>query len=346
MQKQSKRFLGQLVLSLVLFALAGYSAAQATSDELLAAAREEGQVIWYTSVDVQVAEKLARAFEQEYPGIDVQVERSGSGRIFQRVDQEYRSGIHNVDVINTSDASHFEYWKDEGMLAQHVPPDVESFDDAFKDADGMYATWRSHLSVIGYNTSLVPADQAPSSHRDLLDPKWKGRLVKAHPSYSGTIVTHTYALAEEIGWEFFEELAQQDVMQVQSSTAPPKTIAAGERMAMADGNEYNMFIEMANGSPLAIVYAEEGTPFVDSPGAVMADAPHPNAARVFQNYLFSVDAQQVLVDDGGLRSAHPGVTEPEGRTPLSEIKLLFADPRALIEEGEALKERYSSLFGN
>ncbi len=325
--------------------LATAALAQETTPEMVEAARAENPVVWYTAVDVQVAEAAAAAFREAYPGLDVVVERSGSERVFQRLEQEYSAGIHAVDVVNSSDASHFVYWKNAGILASHTPPDALLFDEAFRDEDGMYHTWRAHLSVIGYNTELVPEDRAPTSFADLLDPVWENRLVKAHPSYSGTIVTATQAIVDTLGWEYLEALSRQGVMQVQSSTAPPTTIGVGERMAMADGNEYNMFIEIAKGTPVAIVYAEEGTPFIDSPSAIMEDAPNPNAARVFSNWLFSADAQQILVNMGGLRSVHPDVVEPADRTPLTEIKLIYTDPEAILAGLTELKERYASLFG-
>ena len=97
---------------------------------------------------------------------------------------------------------------------------------------------------------------------DLLDPKWKGKLTKSHPSYSGTSLTGTYAITKVLGWEYLEKLAKQGVQQLQSTTATPKSIASGERAVMVDGNEYNMFIEINAKSPVKIIYAKEGTPFI------------------------------------------------------------------------------------
>src|SRR6188472_3592225 len=84
--------------------------------QLVAAAQKEGKVVWYSATDVQVAEKLARAFEAKYPGVKVQVERSGAERIFQRINQEYGSKIYNADVVETSDAVHFIHFKKQGWL--------------------------------------------------------------------------------------------------------------------------------------------------------------------------------------------------------------------------------------
>jgi len=320
--------------------------AQETTPELVAAAVKEGRVIWYSSVDVKVAEAVAQAFRAAYPKIRIDVERAGSERVFQRINQEYQSGIKNVDVVNSSDASHFLFWKQQKWLAPHTPPDVKRFAAQYKDPEGYYATWRATLCVIGYNTNLVSAKEAPTGYFDLLDPKWKGKLVKSHPGYSGTSLTGTYALTKALGWVYFEKLSKQAVQQLQSTTAPPKSIASGERAVMVDGNEYNMFMEIDAKSPVRIVYAKEGTPFVTSPGAIFAAAPHPNAARVLQNFLFTSKIQQLLVNEGGLRSAHPDVNYPPGRTPLTEIKTLPDDPQGMLPLIAEIKKRYTTLFGN
>lgn len=320
--------------------------AQETTPAMLAAAAKEGKVVWYTAVDVKVAEGVAKVFRAEYPQIDLDVERSGSERVFQRINQELGSNIHNVDVVNSSDASHFLLWKQQKLLAKHVPPDVQRFPAQYKDPDGYYAVWRASLSVMGYNTNLVKADEAPKGYADLLDPKWKGKLVKSHPGYSGTGLTGTYAVEKVLGWDYFAKLAKQNVLQLQSTTAPPKSIASGERAVMVDGNEYNMFIEMQAKSPVAIIYAKEGTPFVTSPTAIFASAPHPNAARVLQNFLYTEKVQQLLVDQGGLRSVHPDVKEPAKRTPLKDIKLLPDDPAAMLPHIAEIKKHYTELFGN
>src|SRR3954449_3195365 len=175
--------------------------------ELIEAAKKEGKVVWYTAVDLPVAERIGKAFEAKYPGIAMRVERSGGERIFQRIGQEYASNIRAVDVVNSSDAAHLIVWKRDGILQPYVPEDVAKLYPAeHKDADGQFASFRVWLSVIGYNTTLVKAEDAPKSFADLLDPKWAGKIVKAHPGYSGTIMTATYQMQRDLGWEFFEKL--------------------------------------------------------------------------------------------------------------------------------------------
>ncbi len=339
-----------LLAGLVSLGIAGTAAAQAPAPtaitpELVAAATKEGKVVYYTAVDVKVAEQIAKVFEAKYPGIKVQVERSGAERVFQRIGQEYTSKIYNVDVVNSSDAAHFVYWKREGWLAPVVPDDVaKHFAPAYKDPDGMHAAWRITLSPIAYNTKLVTAAEAPKSYADLLDPKWSGKIVKAHPGYSGTILTQTFQVSRDVGWTYFEKLALQKVMQVQSATDPPNKVVSGERPIMSDGTEYNVLLLKQSGAPIEVVYPTEGTPLVVGPSGVMKNAPNPNAARLFHIWSFTSEAQQTMVDVGALRSAHPAVKEPAGRKPLSEIKLMKDDPVEVDKQSEAIKERYTKNF--
>src|ERR1044071_5440513 len=139
--------------------LAAAPPATAITPQLIEAAKKEGKVIYYTSIDLPVAEKIAKAFEAKYPGIAVRTERSGAERIFQRIGQENSSNIHACDVANSSDAAHLIVWKRDGWLAPYLPEDVaKHYPAEHKDADGQFASFRVWLSVIGYNTNLVKAE--------------------------------------------------------------------------------------------------------------------------------------------------------------------------------------------
>ena len=326
-------------------AKAAAPAATAITPGLIEAAKKEGKVVYYTSIDLPLAEKIAKSFEAKFPGIAVRVERSGAERIFQRISQEYASRIYAVDAVNSSDASHFIAWKRDGILAPLVPEDVaRHYPAAHRDADGMFASFRIGLSVIGYNTELVKAEDAPKSFADLLDPKWMGKMVKAHPSYSGTILTATFEIARDLGWGYLEKLARQKVMQVQSASDPPKKLVLGERAVMADGNEYNVFQFKEAGKPVEVVYPTEGTPLIVGPNGIFKNAPNPSAARLFQCYCFTAECQQLTVDEGGLRSVHPLVKEKAGRKPLRDVKTMQEDAAAVDKQAEEIKTRYAKLF--
>jgi iron(III) transport system substrate-binding protein len=320
-------------------------AAEAVTPALIEAAKKEGKVVYYTSIDLPVAEKIAKAFEAKYPGISVRTERSGAERIFQRIGQEYSSNIRACDVVNSSDAAHMIVWKRDGWLAPYLPEDVaKHYPAEHKDADGTFASFRVTLSIIAINTDLVKAEDAPKAFADLLDPKWVGKIVKAHPGYSGTILTATYQMARDLGWEYFEKLAKQKIMQVQSAADPPKKLALGERAIMADGAEYVVLQQHETGKPTAPVYAREGSPLIIGPNAMFKNAPNPNAARLFQSFCFSPEAQQLIIDVGGMRSAHPQAKEKADRVPLKDIKLMKDDAAAVEKTGDEIKARYAKIF--
>src|SRR6187455_2455342 len=339
---------GSSALALTTFATpirAAAPPAEAVTPELIAAARKEGKVIHYTSVDLPLAEKVGKAFETKYPGIAVRIERTGAERVFTRIAQERSSNIHACDVVQSSDAAHFVVWKREGILAPYVPEEVaQHYPSAHKDPDGLFASYRVYLCVMARNTDLVKAEDAPKSYKDLLDPKWAGKIVKAHPGYSGTILTATYQTARDVGWEYYEKLATQRIMQVQSASDPPKKLALGERAIMADGIEYGVFQLKETGKPVDVIYPVEGSPLIIGPNGILKSAPNPNAARLLQSFMLSAECQQFNVDLGGLRSAHALVKDKPGRRPMKDIKVMKDDAAAVERDSEKIKQQYVRFF--
>src|SRR6266404_3025767 len=273
---------GSAALGLTLFAAplkAALPEAAPITPALIEAAKNEGKVVLYSSMDLPVGEKLAKYFPENY-----------------------------------------------------------------RDPDGMFATSRIWLSSIAYNTNLVKPSDAPKSFADLLNAKWAGRMVKGHPAYSGTIMTTTFQLVRELGWEYFEKLSKQRVMQVQSSTDPPKKLALGERAVMADGNEYNLVLLKEAGLPVEPVYPTEGTPTISGPSGIFATAPHPNAARLFQAWLHTRETQQFFTDFTAQYSPHAQVQAKPGRRKISDIKLMKEDPAGVEKMTEEIKAHYARLF--
>jgi iron(III) transport system substrate-binding protein len=312
---------------------------------LIEAATKEGRLAFYTAMDLTFAQQLGRAFEARFPGISVRIERSGAERIFTRIAQEYSSNIHAVDVVNTSDQAHCLVWKRNQWLAPYLPAEVaQHYDRANYDPDALHVTTRILVSPLAFNTNLVSREEAPKSFADLLDPKWAGKIVKAHPAYSGTILNATFQIARDLGWEYLESLGRQRVMQVQSATDTPKKVALGERAVMADGAGYLVIRYRDEGQPIDIVYPTEGAPLATGPSAIFKAAPNPNAARLFQNWMHSREGQQLIVDVACQYSAHGQVVEKKGVRPLRDIKLMKEDPEGLEKAAEDVKKRYAAIF--
>ena len=310
---------------------------------LIDAARKEGKVVWYAAMDLPVSERVARGFEAKYPGIAVRIERTGSERQFQRLAQEYAANIFAVDVINASDASHFIAWKRNGWLAPYVPEDVARyFEPQHRDPDGCFATLRVYVVSLGYNTNLVKPEDAPKSFLDLLHPRWLNKIVKAHPAYSGTIMTSTFQVARELGWEYFEKLAKQKVLQVQSSVDPPNKLALGERQVMADGNDFNLIQFKEAGKPVEVVYPLEGSPLIVVPQRrPQGRAQSQRGAAVAELYLLARGpAAAVRLCRAAFRPSAGG-GKSRARRPLAQIKVMRDDPAAVEAQAEEIKAHYA-----
>ena len=314
-------------------------------DARVEAAKKEGKVVWYTSLALPTAEKVGKLFEAAYPGIKVEVQRTGSQRILQRVMQEMQVNLKLVDVIHTSDAGHFVLLKEKKLLMKYSPAGIDAFPAGFKDKDGYYFTLRATVNVIAYNTKLVPAAEAPKGWKDLLDPKWRGKMVTAHPGYSGVISTHVLALVQLYGWDYFKQLAQNKLMLVQSAVDPAGVVASGERQVAVDGGDYYYYQMKKKGNPIEVVYPKEGVPLVSSPSAIASFAPHPNAAKLFTDFTFTRELQQVMADSEGLYTGHPEVKYPADKPKLSDLKLLTVDPEELEKRNEEIKSRFVEFFG-
>src|SRR2546421_11153114 len=175
------RTIGTLVATLLVLGAAAVASAQDAA--LVEAAKKEGKIVWYTSLVLPSAEKVAKLFEAAYPGIRVDVNRTGSQRILQKVLQEMQAGIKNADVVHTSDAGHFVLLKDKKLLLRYLPQGIDKFPAGLQDKDGYYFGLRATVNVIASNTRPVAAADAPKPWKDRSHPKWNGQIVTRHHAY-------------------------------------------------------------------------------------------------------------------------------------------------------------------
>lgn len=343
LSKHGRAWISTLGLGVSVFLSVGISSAQ---DARLADARREGKVVWYTGASLFTAERVAKLFEQAYPGIKVEVHRSGSERILQRLMQETAAGIKNADVFNSSDAGHYVLLKKKGLLAKYLPSGTERFTESFRDPDRMVFGWRAFLIVISYNSKLLPAAEAPKNWRDLLDPKWKAKLVTAHPGYSGAVATYMLALVNLYGWDYFQQLAKNQLHLRQSVHDPAQVVASGERLVGANGADYFLYLQRKKGNPIGIVYPQDGAPLVVSPSAITGSAPNPNAARLFTDFIFTKEVQQFLADSEALYVPHPEVSYPADKPKLTDLRLLTVNAEELEGRSEEIKKRFVEFFGS
>jgi iron(III) transport system substrate-binding protein len=312
---------------------------------VLDAAKREGEVNWYTSLQPpELNEDLGKQFTDR-TGIKVSVTRIGSERLFQRYLQEQSSGVNIADVLHTSDEANFLELKRRSLLTTYRPAGTEAFAAGDVDPDGTYVTFRKSLYAMAYNTKLVSAADAPTTWSDLTDAKWKGKIVHGHPSYSGGVTTGMTALVKLLGWDYFEALGKQDVMIVQASSDTTQTVASGERAVAMGSSEYTVNQRKAAGEPVNVIYPTQGAPLLVSPVGIVANSPHPNASKLLMDFLMSQQAQQQLVDKGGLYVAHPSAQLRSDQKPLAQLKLIIVNASETLDQAQDIRKRFTDIFG-
>ncbi|RMF87785.1 MAG: extracellular solute-binding protein [Nitrospinota bacterium] len=332
------------LLGLVLALLVLLATLPAAAQDVMELARKEGKVVWYSSIALPIAQELCNLFNSKNLGIECVLHRSGSGKLFRRLLQEARAGIYNADILHTSNIGHFVTLRKEKAIIPYRPKGTERFDPNFLEKDGYWTILRASVYIPAYNTTKVKPEEVPQSWLDFLDPKWKGKLVNAHPSYSGFVSVGMAALVKLFGWEFFDKLAAQKPRIVQSAVDATTFVVRGEALMSAGGTGYQTFDAIQRGEPIQYVYPKEGVPFIASPQAILAKAPHPNAAKVFSDWLFSKEAQQVLANHG-LYVGHPDVQYPPSLKPLKDLKLIILTPEEAVKMRKPVREAFRKKFG-
>lgn len=288
-----------------------------TGDELVSRAQDEGELVWYTSTTEPDALALAAAFEDEY-GIPVLVQRSGGADTLQRFLLEADSGNVQNDVLGIGATAPFNEMLDAGYITPYIPADAEDRVEPQAIAeDGSWLGFFFQPAVIAYRTDLV--DHAPKGWGDLLDPEFSDVIGHIDPNFSGVIGV-VNGLQENMGWDWYESLAAQNVLMARTNNNLTDSMNSGEV-------EVGTFLYVnyaeglkADGQPIDYVFPEEGTYALVQANAVMTDAPHPYAARLFQQFLISDTAQEI-----GTKSYNYSVlldaAPPKGLPSLSEIGL-------------------------
>ena len=317
--------------------------ALAAEDAVPRAAKKEGKVTWYTAVSLPVAQEVCQKFMKKHPGIECIVHRDGSGKLYQRYLQEAKGNIYVADVYHTSNYGHFLAMKDKHFLA-YKPKGTEKFNRSFVIDHGQWTILRAAVLVPFYNSAKVSAAEAPKSWKDLTDPKWKNRMVHSHPAYSGFVTNGMLLNIKHHGEDYYKKLAANKPKVVQSALASIPLVARGEADVGAGTVSYGLFEAIKKGEPLKVVIPTEGVPLVSSPNSILKKAPHPNASKVFTDYMFSLEGQQIFANRF-LYVGHPGVKYPKGLPSLDELKLEVISPEVLKKENKNMQQLFRKLFG-
>ncbi|HEX9455394.1 MAG TPA: extracellular solute-binding protein, partial [Candidatus Binatia bacterium] len=191
-------FLWTVLLTLQSFA--------ASSETAVDSAKREGEVVFYASMNLSEANALISEFEKRFPPIKVRLQRTGSEKLLTRVLTEYRAKKTFADVIQTVEFSMHIFHRT-GVLARYLSPENSVYPKEFKE-EGSWTTVYYNAYVTAYNTKLVAKTALPKNYDDLLDPKWKDKLLMEGTKaewFAGML----QILGQERGMKYMRELAKQ-----------------------------------------------------------------------------------------------------------------------------------------
>jgi len=314
-----------------------------TGPAVLEAARKEGSVLYYTSIDLQYHATVAKAFAEKTGGVKLELQRLASGETYNRIMREYQSSLKTADVIEGI-FSQFAEYKQKGMLTLYKPAEAAKHATKFDDPEGYYAVQRGSVYTLVYNTKLVTGADIPKSWRDAADPKWKGKISICSPLVSAGCLEQLLVLTDLYGWQYLEKLKANDVLVVGSAVEPVNKANAGERPLGIGGVTSNVGQLAAGGNPVAIAWPEEGNVAAVLGAGIVSNAPHPNAAKALIDFLHSPENQQ-LQADAYFQVPSSNVKLPPGAKTLAEIKLLNIPEERFNKENAAFKEKWKDLFG-
>ncbi|WP_108658989.1 ABC transporter substrate-binding protein [Acuticoccus kandeliae] len=307
-----------------------------------AAAEPSGKLLLYTSQPNADAQATIDAFMEAYPGVEVEFFRDGTTKVMAKLESEFAAGSPQPDVLLIADTVTMEGLEAQDRLLAYPEADVSAYEAGLMDEEGYYFSTKLITTGIVYNTA---APLKPVSYKDLLAPEAAGKIAIPSPLTSGaaTITMATITSDPELGWDYYEGLAEQDTLADGGNGGVFKAVAGGEKLYgfLVD---YLAIRSRDEGAPIEFVFPTEGVSYVTEPVAILKTAANPEAAKAFVDFLLSEDGQALAAKQGYL-PAHPGVTPPAGFPPRSEIKLMKFDPAKALAEDQEMKLRFTEMFG-
>ena len=334
--------LSRMIAFLTFFTLSVWSVAVA-GESKPAPIKLEPEVMWYTTMALDDSSVLVEKFKSKHPAIDVKLFRANNSKILERVLAESRAKSAIVDVVSAGGLP-IGVLKERGALAKYISPESRAFPSGARDADGFWNDIYVNTFNLVYNTKMVAEKDVPKSYEALLDDKWKGNIGLDDSDYEwfGSMLQ---LMGEEKGLAYMRRLATLQPTMRAGHSLIATLVAAGEFAIYPDG--YPRRVE---------VLRERGARTIDwlwlepaiaelHPTAIMSNAPHPNAARIFTDYLLSLEGQQLIGGRFGRVPSRKGVTLKYPRMAIEGRNIYWSNPSIMAKQGARYAEIFQSIFG-
>jgi len=302
-----------------------------TAQDRIAAAKREGTLTLYTTIAEKDLPTLIKPFESKY-GVKVNVWRAGTSNVLQRAVAEARARKYDVDVVHTG-APEMEALSREQILLPITSPVQSDLQPGSVPSHRQWAATLLSVWVQAYNTKLVKKESLPKTYKDLVDPKWKGKLGVEGKDEDWFASVVDLMGGGETGLKFFRDLTAANGLSVrQGHTLLNNLVISGEVPIAL--NVYNYMPEQAKkkGAPIDWFALDPAVARANGVG-VAKRAPHPNAALLFYDYLLG-EAQQYFVSMDYVPS------NTKVASPLKGIRIVQVNPARSLDESD----KWTGLF--
>jgi len=305
---------------------------------LIEGAKKEGKLLWYTALNINDATMLTKRFEQLYPFIKTEMLRLGGRELVTKILMEANTRVFRADVIESvSIDGHI--LKKKGLLEKYISPEASAYPTSVKDPDGTWTSFFINTHVLVHNTNMVKKDEVPRTYEELINPKWKGKIVIRDDDFP-TFGMMLRVMGKEKGLNFMRRLAAQGVELRSGSTLAIQDISAGA--APLGMNLYGTRVEELKKKQAPIDWMPMEFVIVSiEPLSVAAKAPNPNAARLFVDFLLSKEGQGLMRDRSRIPSRPDVPPDPPELT--RGLKLTSTD-LSLADEADQIAKDYYEIF--
>lgn len=297
----------------------------------------------YTSQPSDQMAEVVSAFNKDHPEIAIELFRSGTTEVMNKLAAEIAAGAPQADVVLIADAVAMTQLKKDGRLTAYPDAPVSSIPPALVDPDKTFFGTKLITTGIVYNTNLVKVP--PTSWKDLLAPDAASRTIMPSPLYSGAAVIHVGTMTQQpqFGWDYYETLAKNGAIAGKGNGTVVEAVARGEK-AYGIIVEYIAFNAAKKGSPVAFVFPQEGVSAISQPVGIIKGTDALDAAKVFVDWQLGRTAQEQSVAQGYF-PIFDSITPPAGYPSVGKLRILPGDFEKMLADDEANKRRFADLFG-
>lgn len=339
-----RRFVTAGLLAIaVAFAGFGVSSSDAAMDDMIAAAKKEGNVTVYHSANRKAVKALADLYTKKF-GVKVTWTRKGTGGITRMFEAERMAGALKCDVVSLGDPSTFIRWKKENALMKYVSPSSVGIYKKLLDPDGYSSPDRADYMAISYSPKRVKESEMPKSWLDIVKPEWKGRVATVDPAKSGPARIWVAGMVQKFGWDYFRKLAKLKPLVLKSYSTSAVALVSGEADIIVPGNEGDALIRNKKGEPVGVIYPNDGVVFRNARVGICAKAPHPNAAKLWIDLETSGEGQALLHKVRGYIPIRSGVAVSIPRPKGLATKMIVVDDAWFLKNKKAMMKKFSRIM--